>query len=73
MRPFNKWLRWELRHHPLDEPWQGRLLPRIDAILSTGSIDEQRSLFLDAEALARRRGLEDVVDSWGPDVGLLRA
>jgi len=73
VRPFNKWLRWELRHHPLDEPWQHQVLPRIEAILSTGGIDEQRDMFLDAEALARKRGIEDVVDSWGPDVEFLRA
>jgi len=73
VRPFNKWLRWELQHYPLDEPWRRDLLPRIEAILSTGSIDEQRSVFLDAEVLARRRGLEAVVDSWGLDVGFLRA
>jgi len=73
VRPFNKWLPWELQHHPLDEPWRDDLLPRIEAILATGSIDEQRRIFRDAEALARMRGLEDVVDSWGPDVEFLRA
>ena len=72
VRPFNKWLRWELQHHPLDEPWREGLLIRIEAIVSTGSLDHQRSLFRDAEALARTRGLRDVVDSWGPDVAFLR-
>lgn len=73
VRPFNKWLRWELQHHSLDEPWREELVPRMQAIISTGSIEEQRSMFRDAEALARTRGLDDVVDSWGPDVQFLRA
>ena len=72
VRPFNKWLPWELQHHPLDEPWRG-VLPRLEAIVSTGSLDDQRSLFRDAERLARTRGLGDVVDSWEPDVEFLRA
>ena len=73
VRPFNKWLRWELQQYPLDEPWRDDLLPRLEAILATGSIDEQRRIFRDAETLARMRGLDDVVDSWGPDVEFLRA
>lgn len=73
VRPFNKWLRWEVQHHALDEPWREDFLSRIETIISTGSIEEQRSLFRDVEALARRRRLGDVVDSWGPDVQFLRA
>jgi hypothetical protein len=72
VRPFNKWLRWELQHHPLDEPWREHLPARIDSILATGSVEEQRSVFQDAEALARKRGLDDIVASWGPDVAFLR-
>ncbi len=71
VRPFNKWLPWELRHHPLEKPWQDVLL-RIQTIVSTGGIREQRSLFRDAETLARTLGLGDVVDSWEPDVEFLR-
>lgn len=73
VRPFNKWLPWELQHHPLDEPWRHRLLPRIEAVLSTGALDAQRDIFLDVEGLARRHALEDVVESWGPDVAFLRS
>jgi hypothetical protein len=73
VRPFNKWLRWELRRYPLDDPWRTDLLRRIEAIVSTGSLEEQRRLFRDAEPLARARGLGDVVDGWGPDVAFLRA
>lgn len=73
VRPFNKWLPWELEHHPLEEPWHVGVLPRVEAILTTGSSDEQRRMFREVEALARVRGLGEVVDSWGPDVEFLRA
>lgn len=73
VRPFNKWLRWELDQHPLDDPWQHTLLPRIEEVVSTGSIEQQRSLYRDVEVLARRLGLDHVVESWGRDVQLFRA
>jgi hypothetical protein len=73
VRPFNKWLCWELEHHPLEEPWRAHLPSRLESIVATGSLEEQRSLFHDAEALARLRGLDDIVASWGPDVAFLRS
>ncbi|MBA3528916.1 MAG: hypothetical protein H0T91_06355 [Propionibacteriaceae bacterium] len=73
VRPFNKWLRWELDRYPLDDPWHDALLLRIDEIVTTGSINRQRSLYHDAEAFARTRGLDDVIDAWGPDVLLFRS
>lgn len=73
VRPFNKWLLWELQHHPLAEPWRDNLLPRIETILSSGDGETQRNLFRDAEAFARTRGFGAIVDSWGPDVEFMRA
>lgn len=72
IRPFNKWLVWELREHPLREPWRDTLLPRIEAILASGAGDAQRSLFRDTETFARARGLSEIVDSWGRDVEFMR-
>jgi hypothetical protein len=72
VRPFNKWLLWELENHPLSEPWTSSLSSRITAIVSTGSLDQQRHLYRDAEDFARQRGLSNVIDSWGPDVQFLR-
>jgi len=74
VRPFNKYLRWELESFPLgDELWSaGALLPRLEAIVATGALATQASLFRDVEALARRHGLGYVVDSWRRDVALLR-
>jgi hypothetical protein len=72
VRPYNKWLRWELEHHPLEPPWTpDELLPRLERILD-GGLDEQPSLFRDAERLARARGHGAVVDGWEPDVPWLR-
>jgi hypothetical protein len=72
VRPYNKWLRWELERHPLEPPWTAaELLPRLERILD-GDLDEQPRLFRDAERLARARGLGDVVDAWEPDVPFLR-
>ena len=68
VRPFNKWLAWELEHHPL--PWND--LPRLERIACTGDIAEQQALFRDAESLARGHGLGGVIDGWEPDVAWLR-
>ena len=73
VRPFNKWLRWELQNLPLDEPWGVILLPRLEALLTIGGVEQQRGLFHEVEALARARGLDDVLDSWGPDVEFMRS
>jgi hypothetical protein len=69
VRPFNKFLRWELEAYPLEDPcWRSEvLLPRLRQIAG-GDLDTQQSLFRDAEALALSRGLGAVIDSWEPDV-----
>lgn len=73
VRPFNKYLEWELREHALREPaWTVEaFLPRIERI-STGDAGEQRATFQDVERVARERGFGKVIDGWEPDVGWLR-
>ena len=72
VRPYNKWLRWELENHALESPWTAdELLLRLECILD-GDLDEQPRLFRDAERLARERGHGDVIDGWEPDVPWLR-
>jgi len=72
VRPFNKWLVWELENHPLAPSWTADvLLPRLARILD-GDLDAQPGLFRDAERLARGRGQGDVIDGWQPDVPWLR-
>lgn len=74
VRPFNKFLRWELERFPLPgEVWTAeRLLPRLQAIAAAADVRDQQSLFRDVEQLARERGSGAVVDAWGADVGWLR-
>lgn len=70
VRPYNKWLEWELEHHPL--PSNSLQLGRIERIARAGGLEEQAAQFRDAEALARAEGLGAVIDGWEPDVPLLR-
>jgi hypothetical protein len=74
VRPFNKFLRWELETFPLeDATWSAsNLLPRLQEITAGGSIGTQQRLFRDSERLARERGLAAVVNGWEPDVAWLR-
>jgi hypothetical protein len=74
VRPYNKYLRWELEQHPIrGAEWSAaRLLPLLDAVLA-GDLSAQRSLFRNVETLARERGHGDVIDGWGDDVALLRS
>ena len=70
VRPFNKFLVFELELEPLPgEPWGAdRLLARVRTIVSSGDLPTQQGLFRDVEALARERGLGEVIDGWEPDV-----
>src|SRR5919197_5814624 len=70
VRPFNRYLAWELESFPLgDELWSAdSLLPRLEAIVATGALAAQKRLFRDVDALARRHGLSQVVESWEPDL-----
>jgi len=71
VRPYNKYLEWELRHHPL-EGWNAdELLPLLDRIL-IGEPEALHELFELIEGWARREGFGDVVDGWEPDVEWLR-
>jgi hypothetical protein len=73
VRPYNKWLPWELRKHPLSEPWsEDRVLRAAEEILSSADVATQRRLFVDTERLARSRGWGGVIDGWEPDVQWLR-
>lgn len=71
IRPYNKYLEWELRRHPLDGWDADDLLPLLDRVL-TGDAAAQRELFNLVEARARRDGFGDVIDGWEPDVDWLR-
>jgi hypothetical protein len=71
VRPFNKYLCWELETHPLREWETSELLELVERSLD-GDPDPQRTLFRQVEAQARRHGHGDLVDEWGPQVAFLR-
>lgn len=65
VRPYNKYLRWEMTHHPFDDAIWSRL-PLVDllsAVLDTGDTEAQRRLFAAVEQDARQHGFGEVVDS----------
>jgi hypothetical protein len=74
VRPFNKFLGWELQLEPLgDAPWSlEALFPRLQRIVGPGDLAEQQALFRDVELLARAKGHGGVIDGWEPDVAWLR-
>jgi Nucleotidyltransferase domain len=71
VRPYNKYLEWELRHDPLEGWTADELLPLLERVL-TGEAQAQHELFNLIEAPARREGFGDVIDGWEPDVDWLR-
>jgi Nucleotidyltransferase domain len=71
VRPYNKYLEWELRNHPLDGWPADELLPLLDRVLA-GDDEAQHELFGRVEEAARRAGFAGVVESWEPDVAWLR-
>ena len=71
VRPYNKYLEWELRQHPLEGWTADELLPLLDRVL-TGEREAQHELFRLVETPARREGFGEVIDGWEPDVDWLR-
>lgn len=65
LRPYNKYLCWELTTYPMAEPWTAATLPER-------LLRDPAGLFPDVERLARAGGLDDVLDAWGDDLLLLR-
>ena len=69
LRPYNKWLEWELSEHPLPVPVD---LTRLERIARTGTLTDQQALFRETETLAREHGQGATIDGWEPDVAWLR-
>jgi hypothetical protein len=69
VRPYNKWLEWELEHHPLPVELD---LGSLERIARTGDRDDQQVLFRETERLARELGHGATIDGWEPDLAFLR-
>jgi predicted nucleotidyltransferase len=69
LRPYNKWLEWELREHPLPMDVD---LGRLERIAQTAALEDQQALFRETEVLAREHGHGATLDGWEPDVAWLR-
>jgi hypothetical protein len=69
VRPFNRWLRFELAREPL---MIEDVVNRVDLIRRHGEPQEQRVLFRDLERLARQKGHGPGVDNWEPYLAWLR-
>ena len=75
VRPWSKYLRWELELEPLAEgpSWRADVfLERLESLLHEPSPAHQQQLFRDIEEVARSSGHGSVMDSWGPSLALLR-
>jgi hypothetical protein len=70
VRPYNKYLRWELENHPFDDPRWEPLLMLVDEILDTDDPAPQRGLFRLVEPEARAYGYGHVLDAWGDELDL---
>lgn len=71
VRPYNKYLRHELRVRPLPPTWSG-LLDDVTALLDNGDPAAQRRLFRLVETAARAHGKGDLIDAWGDELTLVR-
>lgn len=79
VRPYNKYLAWELRHHPLPDWSADRLLELVEATLA-GNCSAIRATFAHVEPLCRAweanhdvSALTDLIAGWGTELDLLRA
>ena len=72
VRPFNKWLVFELETEPLRTAAFADLARRVERLSSDPTADRLRDAFRMLEGPARAAGHGDVVDGWEPDVAWLR-
>ena len=67
LRPYNKYLEWELTHWPLEElAWPTKELLSLVSAIAQGDFEAQRTGFAGLYPLAIRRGLAELYASWDP-------
>jgi hypothetical protein len=70
LRPYYKYLRWELTRFPLEHlPWPAdKFLEMLLSILMTGSCEAQQTIFRWLDTYARTQGYAEVFEAWGTDL-----
>lgn len=70
LRPYYKYLEWELTEFPLCKfPWAaGELLETLRAILAAGSYQAQQQIFREVERVLCGEGYGEVFDGWGGEL-----
>jgi hypothetical protein len=67
VRPYNKFLEWELRGHPLEQDWGVAIRPEtLRELVRTADPELQAACFRAVASVARAVGHGDVLDSWRP-------
>jgi hypothetical protein len=74
VRPYNKYLRYELANRPFtDAGWRDLdLVVQLTDIMDTGDPTAQRRIFALIEPAARDLGLGHIVDGWGGELALVQ-
>ncbi len=74
VRPYNKYLRYELERRPLDMPgWaQLDLIDSLNRMMDTGEVTAQRQIYHLIESAARELGHGGTIESWGDELALIR-
>jgi len=74
IRPYNRYLEWELGHHPLDVPMPlGAEFGKVLVATAAGDADACAALFATMERAASACGFSGVVDAWDrPALSLVR-
>jgi hypothetical protein len=75
LRPYNKYLLWELKEHPVEDLPTGHPMSfaaAIKVVVARGDMEAQRRLFAAMEQMAEHRGFSDVFGAWGPALEPLR-
>ena len=70
LRPYYKYLRWELTKFPLKRlPWSAdQFLAMLLEILTTGSSSSQQTIFKWIDQTLRNEGFGEILNSWGDDL-----
>jgi hypothetical protein len=66
MRPYNKYLEWELKNFPLEKTAWGAedLIVKIQAIVSSGDMETQDELFRKSRELFYANGFVQTITDW---------